>query len=65
MSEVSFGVKLTEKLLGIILLIISGLMIYFTATSTAALGGFVGFFAFLSAIVLIVGAFLVVVKIPE
>lgn len=65
MSEVSFGIKLTEKLLGIILLIVSGIIIYFTATSAATLGNFLGFFGFLSAIVLIVGAFLLVVKIPE
>jgi len=65
MSEVSFGIKLTEKLLGIILLIVSILMIYFTATSTSILGNFLGLFAFLSAAVLVAGAFLVIVKIPE
>jgi ABC-type branched-subunit amino acid transport system permease subunit len=64
-EEVSFWAKMAEKLLGIILVVVSIMMIYFTATSTDVLKGFTGFFGFLSAIILIIGAFLIVVKIPE
>ena len=64
-EEGSFWINLAEKLFGLILIIISLLMIYFTATSTAALGIFTGLFGFLSAVILIAGAFLMIVKAPE
>jgi len=64
-EEVSFWTKITEKLLGIILVIISVLLFYFTATSTDVLRAFTGLFAFLGVIVLIAGIFLIIVKIPE
>ena len=66
MSETgSFWIKMAEKFFGFLLIILSILMIYFTATSTTSLGVFSGFFGFLSAVPLIVGAFLIVVKPPE
>jgi uncharacterized integral membrane protein len=66
MSETgSFWIKMAEKFFGFLLIILSILMIYFTATSTASLGVFSGFFGFLSAVPLIVGVFLIVVKPPE
>jgi len=64
-EEGFFWINLAEKLFGLILIIISLLMIYFTATSTAALGIFTGLFGFLSAVILIAGAFLMIVKAPE
>jgi hypothetical protein len=67
MSEegASFWITLTEKFIGLILIIVSILMIYFTATSTSVLTVFTGLFAFLGAVLLIGGAFLIIVKAPE
>jgi uncharacterized membrane protein HdeD (DUF308 family) len=67
MSEegTSFWITLTEKVIGIVLIILSILMIYFTLTSVAALSLFTGFFTFLSVVILIGGAFLLVTKPPE
>jgi hypothetical protein len=66
MSETgSFWIKLAEKFFGFLLIVLSILMIYFTATSTASLGVFTGLFGFLSALPLIAGAFLIIVKPPE
>jgi uncharacterized membrane protein HdeD (DUF308 family) len=64
-EEGSFWIGLAEKFFGLVLLILSILMIYFTATSTDALGAFAGFFTFLSAVILVAGAFLIIVKPPE
>jgi hypothetical protein len=67
MSEegASFWITLVEKGVGFLLIILSILMIYFTATSTNTLSVATGMFAFLSIVVLIGGAFLIVVKPPE
>jgi len=67
MSEegASFWLTLAEKFIGLILIILSILLIYFTATSTTVLTVFTGLFAFMSAVLLIGGAFLIVVKAPE
>lgn len=67
MSEegASFWISLTEKLIGIVLIIVSIIMFYFTATSTDTLTVFTGLFAFLGIVVLMGGAFLIVVKPPE
>ncbi len=63
-EESSFWLSLTEKLVGLILIILSVLLFYFTATSSA-LSVFTGLFAFLGVIILISGTFLIVVKPPE
>ncbi len=66
MSETgTFWINLSEKAIGLLLVSLSLLMIYFTATSTTVLGAYSGFFGFLGAIVLVAGAFLIVVKPPE
>jgi len=66
MSETgTFWFSLSEKAFGLLLIALSLLMIYMTATSTAALGVFSGFFGFLSIILIIAGAFLIFVKPPE
>ena len=61
----TFWVSLAEKFFGLLLAIIGALFLYFTLTSTAALGVFTGLFGFLSVVVLIVGLFLLVVRPPE
>ncbi len=61
----TFWLSLAEKFFGLLLAIVGALFLYFTVTSTAALGVFTGLFGFLSIVVLIVGVFLLVVKPPE
>jgi len=61
----TYWVTLAEKVVGIILIIISGLLLYYTATSTDTLGAFSWLFGFLGVVVLIVGIFLLLVRAPE
>jgi hypothetical protein len=61
----TFWVSLAERVVGLIFIIIGAVMLYFTATSTDVLGGFSVFFGALSAILVIVGIFLLLVKPPE
>jgi hypothetical protein len=61
----TFWASLAEKFSGLIVIIIGALFLYFTATSTAALGGFTAFFVFLSIVMLALGVFLVLVRSPE
>ena len=61
----TFWVSLAEKGIGVLLIIISALVLYFTATSTDSLGSFVWFFGVLGVIVLAIGVFLLLVKPPE
>ena len=60
----TFWISLAEKFFGFLLTIIGALFLYFTVTSTAALGVFSGFFGFLSIILLAVGVFLLLVRTP-
>jgi hypothetical protein len=64
-EEETFWVSLAEKFVGLLLTIIGALSLYFTITSTSALGTFTGFFGFLSIVVLIIGLFLLLVRPPE
>jgi hypothetical protein len=61
----TFWVSLAERVFGLILIVIGGVMLYFTATSTDVLGGFSVFFGALSVILVIIGVFLLIVKPPE
>jgi hypothetical protein len=61
----SFWITLAEKFFGLLLVAVSLILLYFTFTSTAALGLFSGLFGFLGFVVLIAGAFMIVVKAPE
>jgi hypothetical protein len=61
----TFWVSRAEKFFGFLLTIVGVLFLYFTLTSTAALGGFTGLFGFLSVVVLIIGLFLLIVRPPE
>jgi hypothetical protein len=60
----TFWVSLFEKSFGLLLIIISSLLLYFTAT-TAGLYSFSVFFGVLSVIVLLIGVFLLLVKPTE
>ncbi len=64
-EEGSFWIKVAEKFLGLIVAIIGAVLVYFTATSSAALGSFTVLFIFLSVVFLAAGMFLIVVKPPE
>ena len=61
----TFWLSLAEKFFGLLLTIVGALFLYFTVTSTAALGVFTGLFGFLSIVLLIIGVFLLVVRPPE
>jgi hypothetical protein len=61
----TFWISIAEKFFGLLLTIIGALFLYFTATSTAALGVFTAFFGFLSIVVLSIGLFLLLVRPPE
>jgi hypothetical protein len=61
----SFWITLAEKIFGLVLIVLSIIMFYFTFTSSAVLGLFTDFFGFLGFVILIAGAFLIVVKPPE
>jgi Zn-dependent protease len=60
----TFWVSLSEKFVGLILIILGALMLYYTAT-TADLGTFGAFFGVLSVVMLIIGVFLLIVKPPK
>jgi hypothetical protein len=60
----SYWLTLAEKIIGIVLIIISGLMLYYTAT-TSALGKFDAIFIVLGVVILIVGIILLLIKPQE
>ena len=59
----TFWVSLFERFFGLILLIMGALMIYFTVTSP--IGGFTTLFGVLSAVLIIIGVFLILIKPPR
>jgi hypothetical protein len=61
----TFWVSLTERVFGLLLIVIGAVMLYFTATSTDTLGGFSVLFGALSAILVLLGIFLLIVKPPK
>ncbi len=66
MSETeTLWIKLSEKTLGLLLVGLSLLMLYFTLTSTNVLNAYSGFFGFLSILPLIAGILLILAKPPE
>ena len=64
-EEGSLWIGLAEKLFGVILIIASIVLYYFTFTSTDTLSIFIGLFGFLGTVVLIAGVFLIIIKPPE
>jgi hypothetical protein len=61
----TFWVSLTERIFGLLLIVIGAVMLYFTATSTDTLGGFSVLFGALSVILVLLGIFLLIVKPPK
>jgi nitrate reductase gamma subunit len=61
----TFWASLAEKFFGIIVIIIGGVMLYLTATSTSTLGAFSLFFGVVSVILLAIGLFLLLVRPTE
>jgi hypothetical protein len=61
----SFWITLTEKIIGLFLVVLSIVLFYFTATSVSVLTIATGIFAFLGVVVLIGGVFLMITKPPE
>ena len=63
-EEGGFGVSFIEKLIGVILFAVGLMAAYYTFTSTQVLGGFLGFFGFLTAALCVIGVFMMTAK-PE
>jgi hypothetical protein len=61
----TFWASLAEKFFGVIIIIIGGILLYFTATSTGTLGAFSLFFGVVSVILLAIGLFLLLVQPTE
>ena len=61
----TFWVSLTERIFGLLLIVIGAVMLYYTATSTDTLGGFSVLFGALSVILMLLGIFLLIVKPPK
>ena len=59
----TFWVSLSERVFGLVLIVIGALLLYFTVTSD--LGGFTVFFGVLSVILVILGVLLMIVKPPQ
>ena len=61
----TFWVSLAEKFFGLIIIVIGGVLLYLTATSTSELGAFSLFFGVLSVILLAIGLFMLLVRPSE
>lgn len=61
----TFWISLAEKFFGLIVILIGGVMLYLTATSTDVLGAFSLFFGIVSFAMLAIGLFLVLVRPTE
>jgi len=59
-----FWVSIAEKFLGLVLVVMGAIMLYFTVT-TSGLGGFTAFFGVISVVLLIIGLFLLLVRAPQ
>lgn len=62
-EEGAFGITLAEKFFGLLLILIGALAMYFTLTSTQALGVFTGLFVFLSVVPLALGILILIARI--
>jgi hypothetical protein len=61
-EEAGFGLGFTEKMLGLVILLAGSVAAYYTYASAQALGGFEGFFGFLSIILIVLGLVLITAK---
>jgi len=62
-DESGFGLNVAEKFFGLIILLTGILTLYYTVSSSQVLMGYTGLFSFLSIILVILGLFLLVVKV--
>jgi len=64
MSEESgFGLNVAEKFFGLIIFLTGILTLYYTVSSSQVLLAYTGLFSFLSIILIVLGLFLLVVKV--
>jgi len=63
-EESSTGITVAEKFFGLLLVIIGALSIYYTFITSQTLVAFTGFFALLSAVLLVLGIILIIAR-PE
>jgi ABC-type tungstate transport system substrate-binding protein len=61
----TFWVSLAEKFFGVIVIIVGGVLLYLTATSTGVLGAFSIFFGVVGVILIAIGLFLLLVRPTE
>jgi hypothetical protein len=61
-EEGSFWIGLAERFFGLLITVIGVLMLYFTLSSTDNLNVFTGVFVFISAVLILVGLFLLLVR---
>jgi len=61
----TFWISLGEKFFGLLVVIIGGMLLYYTMTSTVQLGHFPGLFAFLGVFVIAIGVILLLARAPE
>jgi len=61
-EEGGFGLNVAEKFFGLIILLTGIFALYYTVSSSQALLGYTGLFSFLSLILIILGLFLIIVK---
>ncbi len=62
-EEGGFGLTFAEKFFGLLILVVGAVAAYYTFTSIEALGAFVGLFGFLSIVLIVLGLFLISVKV--
>jgi len=62
-EEGGFGLEAAEKFLGLIILIVGILTLYYTVSSSDALAGFTGLFSFLSIMLVILGFVVLITKV--
>jgi membrane-bound ClpP family serine protease len=60
----TYWASFIERIFGLVLIVLGAVLLYLTV-STADLGGFIGFFSFLSIVMVIIGVFLLIVKPSE
>ena len=61
-EEGGFGLEVAEKFLGLIIFITGILALYYTLSSSGVLMGYTGLFSFLCIILVVLGLFLLIVK---
>lgn len=62
-DEGGFGVNVAEKFFGLIIFLVGILTLYYTLSSSQVLESFTSLFSFLSIILVVLGLFLLIVKV--